>query len=168
LMWNYFHGGVPSHHVLQRKDLPEISNWWGALLLPILTWIVLQRIQKRLYTNQDGTVSKTSKIAVYGFLGSLIYGMTLATFFTLGFSEPPFYMLIGLLFIALFYPIFRSECLLGFVLGMTYTFGAILPTGIGLIFATLGAIIYLGIRPAILFIGKKSIQLFSSNTEKAS
>ncbi len=31
LTWQHFHGGVPSHHILQQKDLPEISNWWGAL-----------------------------------------------------------------------------------------------------------------------------------------
>ena len=29
LLWDYFHGGVPSHHLLQNKDLPAFSNWWG-------------------------------------------------------------------------------------------------------------------------------------------
>ncbi|MEM0576685.1 hypothetical protein [Flavobacterium polysaccharolyticum] len=168
LLWNYFHGGVPSHHILQRKDLPEISNGWGAILLPMLTWFLLKRMQKRIVIHEDGSISNGTKNTVYAFLAALIYGMLLAVFFTFGIRDLPFYMLIGLLVIALFYPIFRSECLLGFVIGMTYTFGAILPTGIGLLFMTLGAIIHLGIRPAILFVVKKSVQLFSSVNEKAS
>jgi hypothetical protein len=32
LAWNHFHGGVPSHHILAREDLPEISNWWGGII----------------------------------------------------------------------------------------------------------------------------------------
>ena len=34
LVWNYYHGGVPRHHILHREDLPAISNWWGGLLPP--------------------------------------------------------------------------------------------------------------------------------------
>jgi hypothetical protein len=164
LLWDYYHGGVPSHHILQRKDLPEISNWWGGIVLPVLTWFLLYRVQKRI--NENELISNKSTSAFYGFLGALCFGILLSTFFTLGNNEMPFYMLIGLLLLAMFYPIFRSECLLGFVIGMTFTFGVVLPTGIGTIFAILGAIIYLVIRPLILFIAKKSIHLFVSNKEK--
>jgi hypothetical protein len=48
LLWGHFHGGVPAHHILNQKDLPEISNWWGGLLLPILTWFLFGRIETRL------------------------------------------------------------------------------------------------------------------------
>jgi hypothetical protein len=161
LIWNYFHGGVPSHHVLQRKDLPEISNWWGGILLPILTWFLLYRIQKRINKNENELISNKSTSAIYGFIGALLFGILLSTFFTLGNTEMPFYMLVGLLPLALFYPIFRSECLLGFVIGMTFTFGAVLPTGIGTILAILGAIVYLAIRPLLLFIIKKCTNLFN-------
>jgi hypothetical protein len=34
LLWDYFNGGVPSHHILHQKDLPAISNWWNLLLIP--------------------------------------------------------------------------------------------------------------------------------------
>ena len=47
LAWNYFHGGIPRHHILAREDLPEISNAWGAIILPLLTWFVGFRVQKR-------------------------------------------------------------------------------------------------------------------------
>ena len=51
LAWDHFHGGVPSHHILAREDLPEISNWWGGVLLPLLTWFLLYRVEKRLVRN---------------------------------------------------------------------------------------------------------------------
>jgi hypothetical protein len=156
LIWNYYHGGVPSHHILQREDLPEISNWWGAVLLPMLTCFLLYRIQERINNNNvDKSVSKKLTIVIYGFLGALSFGILLSTFFTFGNTEIPFYMLIGLLLLAMFFPIYRSECLLGFVIGMSFTFGVVLPTGIGTIFAILGVIIYRCIQPVLLYITKK-------------
>lgn len=156
LLWNHSHGGVPSHHILQRKDLPEISNWWGLILLPTLTWFLSYRIQKRII---NGPNTKRTINALYGFLGALTFGILLAAFFTFGNTEMPFYMLMGLLILALFLPIYRSECLLGFVIGMTFTFGVVVPTGIGTIFIILTAIIHLGIRPAALFVVKKCTDL---------
>ncbi len=32
----YFNGGVVSHNLLAREDLPAISNWWGLLTVPLL------------------------------------------------------------------------------------------------------------------------------------
>ena len=58
LLWQYFHGEVPSHHILDRKDLPEISNWWGGLLLPILTWLLLSKIENRI-SKQDSLTQET-------------------------------------------------------------------------------------------------------------
>jgi hypothetical protein len=47
LAWEYTHGGFQSHHILRRKDLPKLQNWWGGIMLPVLTWFLLNRIQKR-------------------------------------------------------------------------------------------------------------------------
>jgi hypothetical protein len=47
LAWEHFHGGVKSHHLFHRSDLPAISNWWGALVLPGLAWFLLGRILSR-------------------------------------------------------------------------------------------------------------------------
>ena len=154
LAWNHYHGGVPSHHILAREDLPEISNWWGGLLLPLLTWFLLYRIYQRLIRNNIET-SKVSKFFVkilYGFAGALFFGIMLSAFFIYGNSDIPGYMLQGLLLLALFFPIYRAECILGFVIGMTFTFGAVLPTGIGSILALIGAVLYLYVRPAILYV----------------
>jgi hypothetical protein len=150
LAWNYFHGGVPSHHILNKKNLPEISNWWGGIWLPVFAWIVMFRIQKR----ENLTIKNVSDFPlkiIYGFVGSLIIGISIATLFLLEFNEFLGYFLPSILIIALFYPIYYSECFLGFVLGMTYTFGAILPTGIGSILAILAFLIYQLIRPAGLY-----------------
>ncbi|WP_445452104.1 hypothetical protein [Flavobacterium sp. 25HG05S-40] len=153
LVWDYFHGGVPSHHLLQREDLPEFSNWLGGILIPLLTWFLLYRIQKRI--TKERTVFKFPRPILYAFLGALAFGIALSTSFTLGYTGIPFYLLITLLISALFYPIYRAECFLGFVLGMTYTFGGVLPILIISILSLIGALLYLLLRPAVLFIYKK-------------
>ncbi len=164
LTWNHFHGGVPSHHVFAREDLPEISNWWGGLLIPLLSWFLLYRIQKRLIHNSDKNpkVFNLPVSVIYGFLSTLIFGILLSVFFTLGYSDIPVYMLLGVFVLALVFPIYRSECLLGFVIGMTYTFGAVLPTGIGSILVLIGAVLHLFVRPLILFVTTRLINLATS------
>ncbi|WP_373522453.1 hypothetical protein [Aquiflexum sp.] len=168
LLWNHFHGGVPSHHVLAREDLPEISNWWGGILLPFLTLFLSYRVEKRLAMHHDGQSHLTTipKHVLIGFFAALLYGITLATFFSFGNTEMPGYMIMGILAISLFYPIYRAECILGFVIGMTYTFGAVLPTGISCILALFGAVIYLFIRPAALFLFSKTKNLAGSKNQK--
>jgi hypothetical protein len=161
LAWNHYHGGVPSHHILTDEELPAISNWWGALLLPLLTWFLLYRIQKRAFCRNDG-YSETLNFLLrelYGFAGALVFGILLSVFFTFGYSDLPGYMLLGLFPFAMFFPIYRAECLLGFVMGMTFTFGAVLPTGVGTILGLIGLVLYLYIRTAIPYVGSKLVLL---------
>lgn len=167
LAWNYLHGGVPSHHILAREDMPSISNWWGGLLLPVLTWFLLYRAQKRLnlLAAKKSMGEMKVKVAI-GFGVGLLFGLLLSIFFVLGISELPGYMILSVFIGALFFPVYRAECLLGFVIGMTYTFGAVLPTAIGSMLALVGALIYLLIRPAILFVISKFNQ--SSKSDKHS
>ena len=154
LAWYYYNGGVPSHHILAREDLPEISNWWGAILLPLLTWFVVFRIQKRenLLNGKSPEFLKTPLKIWVGFLGALILGIALSVFFTLGYESMPGYLILSVFLISLFFPVYRAECLLGFVIGMTFTFGAILPTGIGSILAIIGFLIHHLIRPLFGYI----------------
>lgn len=159
LAWNHFHGGVPSHHILAKKDLPEISNWWGGLLLPVLTWFLTYRIQKRIMSSRENPITVTQPAVIYGFGASVLFGSLLAVFFTLGYSGIPANMMLGLLLLAFFLPIYRAECLLGFVIGMTFTFGVVLPTGVGSILALIGAVLYLYIRPAIVYVVSKVLNL---------
>ncbi|WP_051189605.1 hypothetical protein [Daejeonella oryzae] len=168
LIWNHYHGGVPSHHVLAREDLPSISNWWGGILIPLITWFLLSRIQKRIILNNAGKSEPSgfSKNILYGFAGALFFGILLSAFFSLGYTDIPGYMLLGLLLLALFFPIYRAECLLGFVIGMTYTFAPVLPTGIGFILVLIGLVIHLGVRPIIIYITSMIGSLATSNEFK--
>jgi len=153
LFWQHLHGGVPSHHILQRADLPEISNWWGGLLLPVLTWLALGRIEKRGLNKQAVSTQKTDNqnIKILGrfFLG-LTMGLLIAVSFTndyqLFLDNVPFVLLL----LSLVVPIYYSEFMLGFIFGMSYTFGAFLPTVFILIFAGLGYLVFRFIRPLIL------------------
>ncbi|KQB38344.1 hypothetical protein [Flavobacterium aquidurense] len=166
LAWNYYHGGVPSHHVLNDKNLPEISNWWGALLLPLLSWVLFYWIKKRVINVEDDESKKSVFAIFYGFLGALIMGVILSVFFTLGYANFPAYILLIILLSGLFFPVYRAEYILGFVIGMTFTFGAVLPTGIGFILALIGAFLYLCIRPVFLYIISRFLFAVVSRKQK--
>lgn len=150
LAWEYFHGGVPSHHFLHRADMPSISNWWGALVLPVLTWYLVGRIQRRVTTLANGNAMPalpTSVIA--GFGSALLFGVAMSICFVSGYKTGTEYLFMAMLLAAVLLPVFRAECVLGFVLGMAFVFGAILPTLIGSIIATISALIYFGVRPLL-------------------
>lgn len=153
LIWQNFHGGVPSHHILQQKDLPEISNWWGSLLLPIFSWILIGRTEKRVIQQNELIQNKSFKI-----IGLFVLGLSLGIFIVFSFTNNYQLFLDNIpyifLLLSLFIPIYYAEFILGFILGMTYTFGAILPTIFILIFATVGFLIYRFIRPIILKVKK--------------
>lgn len=154
LIWNHYHGGVPSHYIGASQDMPAISNWWGALLLPLLTWFLLYRIQKRIsdYKESEFEARKPFQNILYRFAGGLLFGILISICFTMGYSDLTGNLVLGLFALALFIPIYRAECLLGFVIGMTYTFGAVLPTGFGVFVILVGLLVYLFIRPGIAFI----------------
>jgi len=164
LVWSHYHGGVPRHHLLARKDLPSFSNWWGGIILPLLTWFLLYRIRIRVL-HENVELSKFPVTVLYGFTAALLFGIMLSVFFTFGYSDIPGYMLMGLFLLALFIPVYRAECLLGFVIGMTFTFGAVLPTLIGSVLTLITALLYLYIRPSIRYIAAAFLRMVSSGRQ---
>lgn len=135
LGWEHTHGGVLAHHILNNPDLPAISNWWGALLVPLLTWWLVGRIGRSVAARQRG--QQRSAIAPWtGFVGALVVGGALATAFALG-SPVVELLFFALLALALIVRAWRAEFVLGFVLGMTFVFGAVLPTLIAGVIAAL-------------------------------
>jgi len=154
LTWDYYHGGVPTHHILHRADMPGISNWWGGIVLPLFTWFMLYLIQKRINKNDESGTENNQVNIVYRFLVALAYGVLLSFFFSIG-SDFPAYMMIGVMLTSFFVPLYKPEYLLGFVLGMTYTFGAILPIGIGTLLVVICIIAYKVVRSGILYIVSK-------------
>lgn len=140
LGWEHTHGGVPSHHLLNSADLPAISNWWGAVLIPALTWFLVGRIQLRFS-------SRRLPLVLAGFLCALAYGAGLALAFTIE-SPAVSYVFLGVFAISLLVPTYRAEYVLGFVLGMTFTFGAVLPTLIASVIALFSGLVHFLFRTA--------------------
>lgn len=161
LIWEHFHGGVASHHILQQQNLPAISNWWNGLILPVLTWFLIGRMEKRIgkQSSQGQQTNKLQSQALRLFIIGLGLGVLIATSFTNGYSafldNVPYIILV----LSLIIPIYYAEFILGFILGMTYTFGAILPTVFILLLAIIGILTYKFIRPVIM---KLTMKLKSS------
>jgi hypothetical protein len=152
LTWEHFKGGVHSHHILNRSDMPAISNWWGILLLTALTWFLTDRIQRRIALHSGGeeAASKLPVSVVAGFSGSLLFGILLAVSFANNYEAVAEFLFFGMCLLALLLPIYRAECVLGFVFGMTFTFGAVLPTAIGSVVAAVSTAIQLLVYPFIV------------------
>ena len=144
LTWEATHGGVVSHHLLNRADLPAISNWWGALLLPLLAWFLFGHVirRERLRSGAIGHGFALHRDVVVGFVGALLYGLALSVAFRQGAETITTSLFLGMFVAALLLPVYRVEALLGFVLGMTFTFGAVLPLIVGTLVATLSATLH--------------------------
>jgi hypothetical protein len=139
LAFEHMNGGVISHHILNNPDLPAISNWWGALLLPVLSWFLLGRIYRRVQGSYPFTV-------LMSFIGALLFGVLVSVLFRQGQHQVLSQLMFSLPLLALFFPLYRAEFLLGFVLAMAYTFGALLPTGFGLLVTLMALLVYKGVR----------------------
>lgn len=160
LAWDYFHGGVLAHYILHNGDLPRFSNWWGAITTPLATWGLLYLIHLR--TLKAVPKNETLSI-VYGFIGFFAYGVITSYFFSIGLETVLLYMMLGLIALSFFVPIYRPECLLGYLLGMIVTFGSILPLLFGVIFWTLYIIAYKLPRITIRYLKKKKYNSTQKN-----
>lgn len=135
LGWETTHGGVPAHHLLNDPAMPAISNWWGVLVVPLLVWFALGRIERRGATLvQAGSRERFTTVVRLRFALSLAWGGALALAFTSGHPAVSF-LFLGAFVIAPLVHGYRAEYLLGFVLGMTSTFGAVLPLLAGSVIA---------------------------------
>jgi hypothetical protein len=155
ILWDYYHGGVPSHHFLNRKDLPEISNWWGAVVLPLATCLSLNRIKKRFNFDGDYSNQNIKKQFLLPFVIAVLYAISIAVSFSTGNPQISGVLFQAIFILALFFPIYKSEYFLGFIIGLTYTFGGVLPIAIGLFLAIIGLLLFKYIRPIFILIATK-------------
>ncbi len=141
----HLNGGVVSHHLLNQPDLPAISNWWGALLMPALSWFLLGLVSRR--------VNQPYPVAVLGsFAAALGFGVLVSVLFLQGREQVLSQLMLSLPLLALFFPLYRAEFLLGFVLAMSYTFGVLLPAAFGTAILLMAALMYKGVRPVLLYL----------------
>jgi len=127
VVWDYFDTGIPTHYLFQDENMPGIPNWLGALVLPFFTWFLLGRIQKRMNrSNSDETLKKIG----FRFLAALLFAITISICFLNDIMIVDYIM--GTIFLLAFiFPLYKSEYLLGWVVGAAYTFGAIIPIAFG-------------------------------------
>ena len=120
-------------------------------MLPVLTWILWGRIEKRLYKQGPSTQLANQNTKIIGLLLlGLILGVSIAVSFTYDYNFFLDNVLYVFLVLGLFLPLYYAEFILGFILGMTYTFGAVLPTIFILIIAGFGFLLYRLLRPLML------------------
>ncbi|PAJ73237.1 hypothetical protein CJF42_16760 [Pseudoalteromonas sp. NBT06-2] len=142
LIWQYFNEGVPSHYLLQNPEFPELSNWWGALLLPFLSWALLKLIKNRIVNSPEESRPLLTKQVIISLVLSLIYGAILSLSFLYGYSEVSSVLFPGILCFALFFRVYRAEFILGFIMSMSFVFGAVLPTIFAALIAFASAVVY--------------------------
>lgn len=151
LGWEYTHGGIRSHHLLNRADLPTISNAWGLLVLPVLGWLVGSVVARRATA-----VPSAARTALAAFLCALAAGAALSVAFVAGSESAAGAVFLGVLLTGLVLPTYRAEYLFGFVLGMTFVFGSILPTLFGLMAVGISAAAHLLLWPAGMWVLRRA------------
>lgn len=146
LVHEHLNGGVRSHHLLDRRDLPAISNWFGLVVLPLLGWLLDVRLRDHM---TSVTKSGPPIGIVIGLVCSLLYGAALAASFQVGASGITSGLFVGLFVAAAVLSIYRVEYIFGFVVGMTFTFGAVLPVLVALVVAAVSALVHVALRAVI-------------------
>jgi hypothetical protein len=150
LFLEHFRGGVVSHHLLSNENLPKISNWWGLLIIPIVSWLVLTHLQKKTLKEKN-ELTPVSKSQLNGFIGAFLFGIVMTILFYSPWKIHNYLLLLTFI-VAVFLPIYKGEYYLGFILSMAYGFGGILPVLFGLILIIIYAVEYMLIRKGIRFV----------------
>ncbi len=152
LLWEYFNGGVLSHHLLNRADFPAISNWWEIVILPLLAWFSITRIKKRIQflPDDESSSKKIPQRILIGFLGMLFISLLQSISFEFGYENITMYLALAVVLIGLFLPIYHAECILGHVLGASFTFGPVIPIIGIVVIATLSAFSNLLMKPLLI------------------
>ena len=144
LGWEWTHGGIVSHHLLANPDLPALWNGWGLLLLPAIAWIASARLVRH-----SGRGWRLHRSALLRLTGALMAGIALSIAFATGRADVAGALFPAIVVSGIALRAYRAEYLLGFVLGMAYTFGGVLPTLIGGVIALLSAAMWLGVWPVV-------------------
>lgn len=144
LGWEHTHGGVRSHHLLARADLPSVSNWWGLLVLPILGWLASRTARHRATLD-----SRAAARSIAAFAGALLVGAALSASFALGYASAASGIFLAALAAGLVLPTYRAEYIFGFVSGMSFVLGSVLPTIAASIGASISVVAHFLVRPGL-------------------
>ena len=155
LTFEHFTVGVPSHHMLNRPDLPAISNWFGLVTLPLLGVVLGLRV-RALHAPRSWAGVPIPVLAAI--LGALVYGGAMGASFSLGAESITTAAFLGLFVCGIVLPVYRIEYILGFVAGMSVTFGGVLPLPVALVVATISFVVRYIIFKLMGAIRKKKVE----------
>lgn len=146
LLIDYLKGHIPTHYLLANEDLPGFSNWWGLITIPLVTWIVLTLIERRkAILDKKGqliSVGAYYKTLRVRFWSALLFGAIAGALWEFNLPEILEYYILLPFLMSLVVAVYFPECFLGFVLGMLYTFGGVLPILIGTVILIISFLIY--------------------------
>ncbi|WP_159819381.1 hypothetical protein [Colwellia sp. 20A7] len=151
LLWEHLNGGILSHHLMHHPGYPLISNWWGVLILPFLAWLSIVRIKKRI-TLQPSDAPERAKIlraVLIGFFGMLVLSLVQSVSVIFGYENVAMYLSLGLVVVGLFLPIYKAECIFGYVFGSIVFTGAVIPLIGILVIAGISWFSHLCIKPLV-------------------
>lgn len=151
LGWEYTHGGVKSHHLLDRADLPAISNWWGLIVLPLLGALAGRSVGRRAHASPSALPR-----ALAAFVAALAAGAALSAAFVAGNEPAASALFLAIVASGLVVPAYRAEYGFGFVLGMTFVFGSVLPGIIALVVAGISAAAHRIAWPAAMWLARRA------------
>jgi hypothetical protein len=151
LAFEFFTGGVKGHHLLNRSDLPVISNWLELLTLPLLGFALWLRI--RSHVSREHLVGFPRSVLA-ALIGGSIYGIVLSVAFELNATLIMNAAFVGFLVLAAALPVYRVEYITGFVVGMTYSFGGVLPLIVAVVVATISFVVRKIARAAVSLVRK--------------
>jgi hypothetical protein len=102
---------------LADESYPKISNWYGLLIISILSFITYKKFKTTPFLKKELLES----------IIAILYGLLIYLCFKNYLKFDPSYLFIGIFIIGIIYPIYRIHIYFGVILGMTYGFGAVLP-----------------------------------------
>ena len=146
LVWQATHGGVVSHHLLDQRSLPAISNWWGLAIFPLIGGLASWSVQRRAAVEANALVA-----AAVAAVGALLVGVALSIAFMVdGSGNAPLVVLLAALALGFIFPTYRAEYIFGFIIGMSFVFGLVLPAVIAVVVTAISAAFHLLIRPVVV------------------
>lgn len=81
-----------------------------------------------------------------------LFGVLLSVLFVYQQQQMLSGLMLSLPVLALIFPLYRAEFLLGFVLGMCFTFGVLIPIGVGTIVVLMSFILHKTLRPLLGYV----------------
>jgi len=123
-------------------------------LLPIITWFLLGRAQTRILSQGESEAQGHLVHVILGFVFASLYGASLSILFVNENSGASSILFEGIFLLALFFRIYREECILGFIISMTITFGAVLPTLFAAVISAISVLLYHGVRIILRPVGR--------------